>query len=496
MKRGGKLVPKSPSKSPSASPVIAPPKVAVSASKVKKDYVERPKNAPQDLVRGVSKDRSEANRKNRSEASSVSTNHAASTVHAISKGNGDGKRSATVADEASEQANDRVAELEKALSAVKEEQHMLRQELDMVRRQTQAFVEKPAKHTVGAEHHTEYVTGDRHQLNAEELFNENHELRYRYAQLQDRLVAQDAAHTSEVNQSNTHDKKGDYNDLKLRLHATEKESQERLQQLLSLKLCISSLTQAEAEVTDSELAESFTQLTNRRREWVVSNYRRSELSFHKASPETLQIVESVCPLYERMTRSDRFALYQGLVSHFLMQIFQEPVIVGLPTTGPLAAIRPFAEEIHDAEAEYRAWRRATICAIESSNMKHVLRQERDRSLHQLAGEIGQTLSNLTSVDLTEKAHAKLVGILHAAADLQRILNLQKAQYHVTFFRSTPNMNVLFKDRIMDCVNDMTCAGDTWRDRQMFFCVSPCLEKSGVEQGSESIVLSKARVSCY
>jgi hypothetical protein len=441
------------------------------------------------MVRVGSKDRSEGN--------SMPARHAAGDVPVVPRSNGDGKRSVTAADEASEQANNRVAELEKALSAVKEEQHMLREELDMVRQQTQAFVDRPGHRTTGTEQSMEYATGNRHQLNVEELYNENHELRYRYAQLQDRLAAQDALHNSEVNHSNTHDGRGDYNDLKSRLHATEKESQERLQQLLSLKSRISSLTRAEAEVTDSEFAESFTQLANRVREWVVSNYRRSKLSFQNASPETLQIVGSVCPTYERIKGTDRLALYQAVVSHALMPILQEPVVVGLPTTGPLAAIRPFAEGIQDAGAEYRAWRRATICAIESSSIKHVLWRERDRSLQQLAGEIGQTLFTLTSVDLTESAHATLVGILNAAADLQRILSLQKAQYRVTFFRSTPNRDMQFKDQVMESINDLDRTVDgTYTEREFSFCVFPCLEKFGVEESPEtSIVLLKARVCC-
>jgi hypothetical protein len=488
VKRGGKLIAKSPSKSPSASPIIPPPKAAVSAPKNKKDNVQRQRNPPQDMVRGGSKERSEAN--------STSTKNAASDAPTAHRSGGDGKRSVMVADQASEQASNRVAELEKALSAVKEEQHMLRQELDMVRQQTQAFVEKPGHRTVEVEHHMQYVAGNRHQLNVEELYNENHELRYRYAQLQDRLAAQEVHH-SETSLPSTYVGRGDYNDMKSRLHATEKESQERLQQLLSLKSRISSLTRAEAEVTDSEFAESFTQLANRVREWVVSNYRRSKLSFHNASPETLRIVGSICPTYERISGTDRLALYQAVVSNALMQLLQEPFIVGLPATGPLAAVRSFAEGIQDAGAEYRAWRRATICAIENSNIKHDLWHERDRALQQLAGEIGHVLSSLTSVGLTENAHSTLVGILNAAADLQRILSLQKADYRSIFFRSKTNKDVRFNDTMMESINDLDRTVDgAYAEREFFFCVFPCLEKYGIEVSPDmDIVLLKARVCC-
>jgi hypothetical protein len=180
-----------------------------------------------------------------------------------------------------------------------------------------------------------------------------------------------------------------------------------------------------------------------------------------------------------------------------MQIMQEPVIVGLPTTGPLAAIRPFAEGIQDAGTEYRAWRRATVRAIESSNAKHTLWYERDRLLHRLARDVGQTLFNLTSVGLTESAHSVLVSILDAAADLQRTLSLQTAQYHVSFFQSTVDKNIQFTEQMMESINDLDrTVDDTHAEREFVFCVFPCLEKFGIEDNPEtSIVLFKARVCC-
>jgi hypothetical protein len=208
-------------------------------------------------------------------------------------------------------------------------------------------------------------------------------------------------------------------------------------------------------------------------------------------------VGSICPTYERISGTGRLALYQAIVSNALMQLLQEPVIVGLPATGPLSAIRSFAEGIQDAGAEYRAWGRATICAIENSNIKHDLWHERDRALQQLAGEIGQILSSLTSVGLTESAHSMLVGILNAAADLQRILGLQKAEYRSTFFRNTIDKHVRFNDQVMESINDLDRTADgAYTEREFFFCVFPCLEKSGIEESPEmNIVLLKARVCC-
>jgi hypothetical protein len=501
VKRSGKLITKGLSKASSSSPISAPPKAAVSASKVKKDDVQRRENSFQETLRGTSRERGEG---------SNTLNQAANGVSVTPGNRVYGKRSSpTTAGKAVDQANNRVTELERALSAVKEEQLTLREELDKVRQQTQAFVEKPEHHTVKAEHHLQYMPSStmmqhqrdsesygseylpQHQINAEELYSENHELRYRYAQLQDRLAAQETPRHNKMNEPTTHDGTNHYNDLRLRLHATEKESQERLQQLLSLKSRISSLTRIEAQVTDSEFAESFMQLANRVREWVVSNYRRSKLGFHNASPETLRIVRLICPAYERINSTDRLALYQAVVSNALMQILQEPVIVGIPTAGPLAAIRSFAEGIQDAEVEYYAWRRATIRAIDSSNAKHTLGHERDRSLHRLAGEIGEMLFSLTSVDLTGGGQSVLFSILNTAADLQRTLSLQTAQYRVVSYQSSADTEVQFDEQRMESINDLDRT-----EREFIFCVFPCLEKSDVEENpGVGIVIFKARVCC-
>jgi hypothetical protein len=407
---------------------------------------------------------------------------------------------------------DRVVELERALSLAREEQNALREALEESRqhrheRHSQISVDAPGAATATADEQRradkdvdrwsdtrsspeslETLTPSAHAPSShshDEILRQNHDLRYKLANLQDQIPT----HTDT-----------EWNDLRSRLHTTEKESQERLHQLLSLKSSISSLTRSDAQATDSELADAFNQLANRIREWVLSNFRRTKLDIADLPPGTIATLRSLTPSYESIERTDRLALYQALVSNALMQIFDEPVVLGLPDTG----LRAFATNMQDDGVEYREWRRATIRVLEArEGTGSALGPGRNEALHRIAREIAQLLFTLTGVEVTQSAQAALMGVLRTAADLQRMLALQKARYQVRFFRDADTGGRLnFDERRMESVNDLDNMVDDGEvgslNRRFIFCVFPCLEKFGDERGENtqvSNVLLKARVCC-
>src|SRR5207253_2342420 len=110
----------------------------------------------------------------------------------------------------------------------------------------------------------------------EDLIEQNYELRGKLAELEQQLVEQDALYRAKIDRELSKGQE-EWNELTGRLHHSEKESQERLQQLLDLKHSISALTRMESQVTDSELAERMDQLYHRIREWIISNFRRTKL---------------------------------------------------------------------------------------------------------------------------------------------------------------------------------------------------------------------------
>jgi hypothetical protein len=495
VKGSKKLLSKTPK--PPASSISSPPKVAIAASTAKKDEVQRRRNPLNDILRRRSGDDTVAG-----SAPPTQDVEPAKTRPNEEAAGGDVRMA------------EKIAELEKALSIAREEQNAMREELNKVKhlryadqdalgdtpRQlgyTQPIAPAPIDAIIerirGAEGKDDgFVEISNPSTDA--ILRQNYDLRHRLAQLEDSLGSQEHTAPLTLSRSDT-----EWNDLRSRLHTTEKESNERLQQLLSLKSSISSLTRTDSQITDNELSNSFTQLSNRVREWVISNFRRTKMDAANLPAETVKALRSLTPNWESIGKSDRLALYQALVSNAMMAVLEEPMVVG-SHTGCLAALRSFAASLDTSSSEYREWKRATVRAMERNTNKDLLEQEKSEVLHKIVGEIAHLLFTLTSVNLTPSAKAGLLGILHAAADLQRTIVLQKARYHVLFFRSQDSS--VFDERRMESDDDLDSAMEDdcemHEDQCFLFCVFPCVEKFGDEWGENlevGNVLLKAKVCC-
>ncbi|KAF1951093.1 hypothetical protein CC80DRAFT_496376 [Byssothecium circinans] len=513
--------------STSSKPPSTPPKAAIATSKPKKEEIQRRKNYFNDMLNHRSSKEREPRRSTSSRRAGAGEDATSKRGSSGEGWNGEGSND--------DHAAERIAELERALAAVREEQNAMREELAKVKEQGEANhigstvdsrrsprQSHPLQSPIRGAFHTDsrpttpspnsrsvpidvdeaglsprQIRTPRRSFNShhhphrDDLAAENYDLRAQVAQLQDQIQSHELAYQSRLRSE------ADWYELTSRLHATEKESQERLQQLLSLKSSISSLTRMESQITDSELTESLSQLANRVREWVITNFRRAKVNLNNLPSDVLRALEAISPTYHQI--EDRLALYQALISNALMHIFREPVLIGLPEHGPLALVRQVANHIYDASPEYRAWRRCTIRSIEKREGNALLR-EKEKLMHHLAREIGHQLYVLTSTNLTQNAQSTLEGILNTAADIQHTLLLQKAHYRVLFFRNQDGEDIWFDDSRM--INDFDGGvddeGDVVLDRKFAFCVFPCLEKYGDEYGENTAVrnvLLRARVCC-
>ncbi|KAF2689194.1 hypothetical protein K458DRAFT_400001 [Lentithecium fluviatile CBS 122367] len=512
----------------SSPSITSPPKAAIATTKPKKEEIQRHRNPFNDMIHHrTSRDRDRNKEPVADSAPAKREEEQVVNSEAGCSASEDGGNGEVIIDT---RAAERVAELERALATARKEQNAMREELAKVKEHGtvyRATIDENRRQLAGTYNHSQSLPGASHSNSRptssrststpmdyeqdpeprrsfsnhrrESLVEQNHDLRSRIANLQDQLRSQETHFQSKLNQvRSSHE--AEWNDLISRLHATEKESQERLQQLLSLKSSISSLTRMDAQVTDSELSEMLSQLANRVREWVISNFRRTKLDLSNVPPETAKALEEIVPAYRSIDPSDRLALYQALISSAMMNIFREPIIVGLPESGPLASMRQIAAYIYDADADYCDWRRTTIRSLEKSNAKGMLREEQERLTHRLSNEIGHHLFTLTSMNLTPNAQTTLAGILDAAAGLQNTLLLQKAQYRLLFFRNQNDQEVRFDEERMDSINNLDNGmdDDMAIDRRFAFCVFPCLEKSGDEYGEHADVrnvLLKASICC-
>ncbi|KAE8853871.1 hypothetical protein CFE70_003710 [Pyrenophora teres f. teres 0-1] len=462
VKRAARLTSKSPKPSISATTT---PKATVVAPNARKEEVRRRRNPFNDMLRHKNGGAVEASRDAAPPASSKEPMKEASWVQP-------------------EGLIQRVAHLESELAAAKEEQEALRKELEKERSYRKADVDT--------------AEGSRQRLAGkgleEDWLRQSH---YRPVGLEEQLVSREHMHHSDLERPKS---QREADDLRVRLHAAEKESNERLQQLLSLKSSISSLTRMESQVTDNELADSFTQIANRIREWSVSNYRRSKPRFDNLPKESQVAFRKICPRYRiDVKATDKLTFYQAIISDSLMQILGSPVMFGVPRTGPLAAIISLAEHVQDAGGAYREWIRATIQALERSAAYVDIEKEKETLLHRLCGEICHLLFTLTSITITPNAQSVLKVILKDAVGLQRTLILQRARYELLFFRNQDEI-VEFDDCTMEAINDPDPStdedSDMYMDRTLKFCAFPGLIKYGDEQGQYPDmrnVLLKARV---
>lgn len=508
VKRGGKLISKTLSKTSSPPSINAPPKAAVGASKVKKDEVQRHKNSFHDMFKSPAKEKDGGQAPlNVSATDTISPSPSRGSRGNITlrppidRGAADNSQSPNEQDPP-DSGSDRIAELEIALAIAKEETTALRQELERVKQEAQASVDI-SKYQAAEAHrqatpesiinNQQIFHGSDNDMNVREeiLIDQNNKLRSRVTELEDQLIAQSTLQPSEVLHSEE-----DWDALTLRLHEVEKESHSRLQQLLSLKSSISSLTRADSQASDSELADSFSQLANRVREWVVSNYRRTKMDFDNLPESTVQMLRSIKVNYTETDPADKLALYQAIVSRMLMRIFEEPLVVGMPDQGVCTGLRAFFKCTQHAGAESWEWRRTTLLLIERSTQTSTMYEWKTQALDKLASVLEATMWSMTSAELTSTARSALAGIMASAVDLQRTLCLQKATYSVGFFDTVHDKENRFDDRAMESVNDLDYTleeGDEpSKKREYIFCVFPCLEK--VDNGIGNIVF-KARVCC-
>jgi hypothetical protein len=250
-KRSGKLISKT--SRPLPNLISSPPKAAIATSSANKDEVHRRRNPLNDVLGRRSRDAGGAEKHPSPPLQHVEFEDAVPVRGQVSGVDAKGA--------------DRNAELERALATAQEEQIWLRDQLEEAKKRavehkdTITELRRQLHHAaLPRDGSPSFHTPDSVVENSPE--RETDALRYRVGQLESQLTLD--AH----NRART---EADLNMVRTRLHATEKESQERLQQLLSLKTTISSLTRSESQVTDSELTGSFSQLANRIREWVVSN---------------------------------------------------------------------------------------------------------------------------------------------------------------------------------------------------------------------------------
>ncbi|KAF2762168.1 hypothetical protein EJ05DRAFT_497035 [Pseudovirgaria hyperparasitica] len=274
------------------------------------------------------------------------------------------------------------------------------------------------------------------------------------------------------------------------LHTAQKDALDKRKQLLDLKQSISSLTHIENQVTDGEVAERMDGLYHRVRNWVVSNYRRSQPDLACLSNVHLQRLSNCVPRYQDLDlRTWKISVYQAMVMRELIYIFQDEHCYGLPHDGILGQVRTLAQELRSTGLEYRKWHSGTVELLLRTSPDSLVQNTKNLAL-KMADDLLDILHAISSVEATDSAHIALHNIIMEAIGISRLLRVQIPLYSV----------FLPREEQFDAANMQLTDEQDEEDEQKLIAlaVTPCVQKISEETNDGSLTkrtIHKAKVVC-
>ncbi|KAM3418244.1 hypothetical protein BST61_g4245 [Cercospora zeina] len=203
-------------------------------------------------------------------------------------------------------------------------------------------------------------------------------------------------------------------------------------QLLGLKRSISTATRMDSQYPDLGFTAEMQNLYHEMQNWVVNTFRRTKME--RPGTEMLASLESVVepkhldylrPLFRDWDPANRLAALQAVVACYLMEVWNDPLLFGLPawrkgvkrTTETMSTILP--------NASYDKWRSGTLDAIkQNADIKDAV----DSAAMALSEMICITLTSLTGVEESTAMTSSLNAIVKRIVSLSHVFRVQHAQY--------------------------------------------------------------------
>lgn len=274
-------------------------------------------------------------------------------------------------------------------------------------------------------------------------------------------------------------------------------------QLYELKRGISASTRIDNEVSDSSFTQQFQHLYHETQNWVVNNFRK--VKAEKSGDEMCKLLESIAepkqreylkPVFEHFDASIKLAAFQTTAVSYMMEIFEEPLLFGLPSQQDWRKnIKKAAETLPAilSPAAFNKWRSVTTDVIRQSENEEV-KASLDSAAKSMAEMICITLSTLTEVEESSARVSSLQAILKRAISLSHLFRVQRARYE---FRLPPPGSV-FEPAMMDDTSYADSEGsESAATLRTIRCSTfPSVVKLGGENGEHSEmsnVVTKAMV---
>lgn len=291
-------------------------------------------------------------------------------------------------------------------------------------------------------------------------------------------------------------------ELESRSQVKNRDAEDRVsalqKQLADLKRDISTSVRPNIQVSDTTFREELGVLQHEIQNWVVNNFRRVKL---EATPTKLRerlksVVESdeletLSSFYDTFDPSARLAIYQATVVHFLLDIFNNPYLFGIPLDSHW--MQASQEAAHALEsvlvpASYHRWRAMTFDSLRQCEEAKL---HTEGAIHGVAVKIMSALDAITEQDPAEAKLTSLKAVTKRAIDLAHLMRVQQAQYNV--FLPSPGddfdantMDDLSEEHDSDAELTIRCA--------TFFSVVKSGDENGENPDLKNLIM-KASVLC-
>lgn len=293
-----------------------------------------------------------------------------------------------------------------------------------------------------------------------------------------------------------------------KIHKDEASGYQR--QLSDLKRNISQSTRVDGQVSDATLSQEMRILHHEIQNWVVNNFRRPRRDMEP--DELCEILDRVAqpphqallrPMYQAFDRSAKLSIYQATAVSYLMDIFNDPLLFGLPSEpawrSHLWETQTALSTLLEAVA-YNKWRASTLDTLRQSSSigPSIL-----NASTLLAAQICTTLTALTDSEPDVPARrASLDLILAHAVALAHTFRVQRPGYEFVW----PLAGQVFAPELMDDIRaeeredtTTTTPAAAVKKRRVVLCATfPSVFKIGDEVGAHMHlrnILVKARVLC-
>jgi hypothetical protein len=202
-------------------------------------------------------------------------------------------------------------------------------------------------------------------------------------------------------------------------------------------------------------------------------------------------MEYLRPIFQSYEPSLKLSAIQAVVVCYLVEIFQEPLLFGLPNQGDWRRYLRKATETLPSVLEpaiFNKWRSFSLDVIRKSGRVQESVESASRSMSEI---ICIVLSTLTGVEDFETQIPSLTTIVNRAVSLSHLYRVQRAEYDIIL----PSPGTRFSHVNME---EFSLDGDSNAELKVKCATFPFVVKRGDENGENAQltnIIVKAKVLC-